>query len=134
MASLRPKSETIQSNSALLSVGLAGWSEGGRRQIEAARDPERVVNAVEPLDPPRRLFEIEALLLRLLFTHLHVGGDAIRVMRLVVQDDDVFECGERAEHAAQRTPCRFRLPFLTTLRVVSLSGISVCQFSTRIAT
>ena len=103
IASFRPKSETIQSNSAGLGAGLAGRRKGRRREIEAALDAPRLVDAVQPLDPARRLVQVDAQLLGVLLADLHLGRLAVGVVRLVV-DDRPCPCSRPAcpAPAAQR--------------------------------
>jgi hypothetical protein len=83
-----------------LGAGLAGRCERRRRQVEAATDAAHLVNAVQPLDPARGLFQVDAERLRLLFADLALGRLAVGVMGLVVDDDDVLVAGEPSEHSA----------------------------------
>ncbi len=70
----------------LLRVRLAGRREGRGGKIEATQDAARLVQAVQSLDPARRLFEVESGVGGLLFRDLHVRRHAPGVVRLVIDD------------------------------------------------
>ena len=58
------------------------------------------MDAVQALDPARRLFEVYAQFLGILLADLGLGGLAVGVVRLIVDDDQILVRGQLAEHAA----------------------------------
>jgi hypothetical protein len=79
---------------------------GCRREVRAQVDASQRVDAVEVLDPHRRLAEVPlGLLVVLVEVLLGVGApNAARLVGLVVQDQDVLRATDlAAEHAAHDT-------------------------------
>ena len=66
------------------------------------------LDAVQPLDPARRLIEIKPQCVGLLAADLEFGRFAIGVVGLVVDDDQIAAVGQGAEHALDEGGVAFR--------------------------
>ena len=79
-------------------IGLSGGRKGCGRQVEAALDAARLVDAVQPFDPARGLVQVDAQFSRLRLADLDVGWLAVGVVGLIVDDHDVPALRQLAQH------------------------------------
>ena len=80
-------------------VGAACGGKRRGRQVKATGNTPGFVDAVQPLHPAGGLVQVNAKRLGIGLAHLGVGGLAVGVVRLVVDDHQVFAIGQRAQHA-----------------------------------
>ena len=79
-------------------VGAPGGRKRRGRQVKAARNAPRLVDAVQPLHPARRFVQVNAQRLGLHLADLDVGRGAVCVVRFVVDHHQVFVPGQLAQH------------------------------------